>query len=1662
MITTLWALVSLAGLSSPVDDGIWLEAETPSATNIRVEPNASAAPERLSNRQWVTVSAEGDDNAKFPAEGVQFSYDFTSASAGPRTVHARIGFEFARSPLEWRVNDGSWQTLASDALTSDLVPLSDWTEVAWIPLGTSPVRAGQNKLEVRVRPRKNEKGEWQRLLFGADAFYIAAQPFFPNGPHRPGTDWQTDRDRAAGRQVFQVPAPAASTVSKTPLNGDWEVARHDEQAPPFDIAVPMEGQPERAYWSAIPVPSDRNVSRPDLMFAHRLWFRTRINLPANLAGRSVVLEFPRNNLNSTVVVNGVTCGFSRNPLIGFRADITRAAKPGVNEVLVGIRDAWYGYSTNPTDPMKLRRKFNLPLSFTRNGFQDLAYPIFNGFMSGILETPTVEIGGNAYADDVFVRPSVAQKRLDATVRVMNPTDFPVAATVSAEVVDVKTGAIAKALPPVRTNLPARAHTDVEIGDTWANPTLWWPDAPHLYYLRTRVVSTGEPDVRDTRFGFREWGHRGNQFTLNGQNWVGWAELTEGQTKEEWLANYRATGQRFQRLAGVSQNGGITWKGLSFDETLRWADENGVVWRRSGDLDGQIIGYMAVENDPDLRQLYGSETKVQLFKNWKEQMVAQVRRERNHPSIHIWSVENEFLYINCINLYGGLMDEFERRVKEVGDGVLAADPTRLWMVDGGGAGKDQLFPVHGDHYIYTNDPSAYPDLAYSDFPTGGGRGRWVYDNQRPRYAGEDFFATGINPADYAWIGGEKAFLGKVAAHEGIARIQRFLTEGYRWHGGMVAMHFWVGMEGSQYGKHVSNAERAAFVREYDTTFASESPVKRTVGIFNDSRFADPMVFRAELKRGSETIHRIEETVALTPGTRSVRNVTVPLPKVGSRTPLTWELTLTVGPTVVFKDQKAWNVIPDPSFGGIAAVGLYDPAGQLGPWLQRMRVPAVPVTDLASVPTNVRVLVVAKDALTAAQATDTVLARIAVTGRRVIVLEQAEPVRFQALPSALEPTGNAGHYAFPEVATHPTLVNLVDSDFMAWSGDGRVFRRTYVKPLRGATSIIQAHRRLNETPLLEVPVGDGVVVLSQLAVQERLDSSPVARHLLANYLRYGHAYRAPDRAVTAFVPESPALKDALNSIGVRYQPAADVLAAIAKPGVAVVQATPANLAALVANRAQLDKFLAGKGSLVLSGLTPAGLASFNQLVGVQHQIRPMRAERTTIRFPRDPLAVGISLGDTAMMSSTRLFAWTSDMVVASDSFDYIVDTDDVAAFATLPNPELYNTVNGLVSADGWPYIYSFGLDSQQPVYTMTWPAPQELTELEWTGNGFYHLVTKIELTFSDGSKQTFDVKPNTDPQTLVLPAAKSTDKLTLRIVDWIRVPTATQNVVGIDNIRLRVKRSADWERRVHPLMNVGALVRYEVGGGDIVLANVKWQETETVPENRGKKQRILAAILRNLRAPFGSGKVVVAGAPGVQYQPIDLAGKANQFRNQRGWFGDPNRTFAALPTGPQTFAGVPFTVYEFATSPVPNAVMLGADGVPGNLPDRVEGIPVNGKFASLFFLQTARIDRRLPEWEAREGKTLEMARYVITYADGQTVTIPLRVGIELESFVQTAPKELPGARIAWTAKYPDSDQTAVAYQLQWNNPRPDVVIASIALTYGPDKAGVPVLLAVTGAR
>ncbi len=232
----------------------------------------------------------------------------------------------------------------------------------------------------------------------------------------------------------------------------------------------------------------------------------------------------------------------------------------------------------------------------------------------------------------------------------------------------------------------------------------------------------------------------------------------------------------------------------------------------------------------------------------------------------------------------------------------------------------------------------------------------------------------------------------------------------------------------------------------------------------------------------------------------------------------------------------------------------------------------------------------------------------------------------------------------------------------------------------------------------------------------------------------------------------------------------------------------------------------------------------------------------------------------------------------------------------------------------------------------------------------------------------------------------------------------------------------------------------------------------PVNQTKKRSILAAVLRNLKAPFAGGRTVIAGG-NLTCAPVDIHTKATSYKDQRGWFGDAGRTFQAFPAGEHVLAGVKYNIYEMPTSPVPQVLMLGGDDVPGNPPTEITGIPVKRKADALFFLHTARVDRRLDDRARSAGEQLEMFRYVVHYADGSELEVPVVSEQHIDEYRQPHPTALPGAQLAWTRPYPDSDISAAAYAMQWNNPRPDVEIVSLDMVYGPDRCGVPCLIALT---
>ena len=1584
------ALLVLPAVSWAVDAAepfLWLESEKPTRANIQARFGGWGHKDYLSEDSWLHFNLSAEEaSGKLPPGGALLEYDFTVGQPGRYEVWNRVGFEFARSPFAWRIDTGTWQTISPDLLTTDLMELDFWCEVAWLKMGEADLAAGKHTLHIRpLRSVKEEKKRGpdgrekvEQILGGvnyaSDCLCLYRGHFRPNGKHKPDAPWQTAEDQKAGRHVFELPAPPGNPGERTALSlaGPWQVCRYDEQEV-VDRDGPTRTLPDRdqAFWKAIPVPGDKFKVKPELGFCHRFVYRTQVKVPADFAGRSFVLRFPSLNMIASLYVNGRFCGWTKAMYALWECDVTAALRPGeVNEICLVVKDAYYAFSPKKTGK-SCRMSFNSPTSWIGDKnwlFQSFDFPIGSGYaaQAGILETPTLYVAGGVYASDVFAQPSVRKKQLGLEVTLFNsaPTNRNVRLT--AHIVPVKGGPAEKTFAPREVTVPAGREVVVLLTKPWANPRLWWPDAPNLYQAVTEVSLDGKLiDVRKTTFGFREWEWNGPQFRLNGVPWQMWADTTQGdggQNPRAAIAAWRANGNNMMRF--WSERFG----GLDREQALSLMDAEGIPVRLSGIFDGEGANYLG--GLVATEKVNGKDVTVafkDLFDNWITQLKSWVKAYRNHPSVFIWSIENEVTFINSRNL--GLSQYVEPEIARAARAVMALDPTRPAMADGGNCLMDKSLPVNGVHYTesYWRD---YPDEAYTLakayaahekalLPTWG-KCPWQLMPDRPAFMGESYYLRGSKPGDFALFGGEGCFAGwSEHTRRGAGLYAKMLAEGYRWQG-VAAHHFWLNGEDAG-GLHYNSWKPVClFCREWNWTFGANREIGRTLKVFNDTHYEDPIEASWELRLDGKKVAGETRSFRLAPGQHEEYQVVFRTPTVSQRTLGEFLLTCRRGDKEVFREVKPVAVIdaeagPRPNLKAEELIVL-DPFGSVTARLRARGLAFTEVKRTVEIPRTARVVVLGKDALNAREATDPSWLSLAGRGARVLALEQAYPLHYLSVPADLTPTDHVGRIAFAENLSHPAFAGLDQPDFFTWSKDHIVYRNAYLKATRGAVSLAQCDEQLNCSALVECSVNDGLMLLCQFVAGEKLAFDPVAQRLFDNLLAHAASYAPIHRQTAVVMNEAAPAAKLLAESGLKYDRAADLVETLAgnRYHIVIFEATPANLKRLADAADQVKAYTARGGWLMAWGLTPEGLASFNRLVGVEHVLRPFELERVTLPVVRDPLLAGLTGRDVALESNETIFPWAGDKYMVDDEFTWLVDFDDIAPFCEFPGAKAgdhqaarqagpgwsRNVVNGFTSADAWKLIHYMSMPA--PRLTLRLPREEEVTDFGIILNIHYARATRVNLYFDeDKTPVSLTTKPNGERQDFSLTPRKAR-KLTIELAQFDNPGVTT----GIDNLWISVKRSQEWRSKVKPLLNVGGLVKYPMGPGGLVLNQLQIKPAEPLPENVQKKRAIVAALLRNLHATFSGGRVLTLGE--LAYRPLPLHDQCNQFLSrERGWL-DGSRDLSHLPVGQQQFAGVTYNLRDFKTSPVPACVMLAGPGARGRLPNEVKGLKVGGRADVIFFL------------------------------------------------------------------------------------------------------------------
>lgn len=331
------------------------------------------------------------------------------------------------------------------------------------------------------------------------------------------------------------------------------------------------------------------------------WYRKHFAAPTD--GRRVTLEFDGVFMNSTVWVNGQQAGHRPYGYSSFSYDITPyLAASGDNVVAVRCDNS-----------LQPNSRWYAGCGIYRNVRLVVTSPLHVAYSGTCVTTPEV-------ADD---RASV---RVATTVEGPAPAQF----ELRQRIFDPRGREIAS-----RTDayaLPENGQAEFVQTLEVPSPLRWSPETPHRYWLRTEIVADGKTvDDYATTFGIRTFAFTPDRgMILNGKPTKLLGVCMHHDLGALGTAVHRrALERQLEILRGMGCNAIRTSHNPPAPELLDLCDS---------------MGFLVMDEAMDMwRRRKTAYDYARYFDEWHERDIEDfIRRDRNHPSIVMWSVGNEIL------------------------------------------------------------------------------------------------------------------------------------------------------------------------------------------------------------------------------------------------------------------------------------------------------------------------------------------------------------------------------------------------------------------------------------------------------------------------------------------------------------------------------------------------------------------------------------------------------------------------------------------------------------------------------------------------------------------------------------------------------------------------------------------------------------------------------------------------------------------------------------------------------------------------------------------------------------------------------------------------------------------------------------------------------------
>lgn len=330
------------------------------------------------------------------------------------------------------------------------------------------------------------------------------------------------------------------------------------------------------------------------------WYRKEIEIPESYEGKSVLIEFDGAMSYAQVYLNGEYVGEWPYGYASFGFDLTPYVKLGQSNLLA----------------VRLENKPNSSRWYPgagiyRNVRLIVTGPVHMKQWGTYLTTPDISEGkGTVQLESRLVNNSGTTRNISVETRILSPDGKEVASL----------------------STDADIAEEVKINQTLEvpEPQLWSVETPVLYLAETRILENGEEmDRYKTSFGFRYFEFTNNNgFFLNGKRvQLNGVCLHHDLGPLGAAVNLSSLRHRMKMLQEMGCNSIRTSHNPPTPEMLDLADEMGFLvideafdeWKHAKVRNGYHI----------------------LWDDWAEKdMTALIHRDRNHPSVIMWSIGNE--------------------------------------------------------------------------------------------------------------------------------------------------------------------------------------------------------------------------------------------------------------------------------------------------------------------------------------------------------------------------------------------------------------------------------------------------------------------------------------------------------------------------------------------------------------------------------------------------------------------------------------------------------------------------------------------------------------------------------------------------------------------------------------------------------------------------------------------------------------------------------------------------------------------------------------------------------------------------------------------------------------------------------------------------------------